>query len=91
MNQPQPGEVAVLDYGFDGVGGPRRYLPENAVLVEDYDADFATRMKGQGLWAELIRQRFLKACARLGFNRERFSFDTTAFRPPSAVGQQALF
>ena len=56
-----------------------------------YDSDFATRMKGQGLWAELIRQRFLKACARLGFNRERFSFDTTAFRPPSAVGQQALF
>ncbi len=58
---------------------------------KDYDADFATRMKGQGLWAELIRQRFEKACKRLGFNRERFTFDTTAFRRPSPVGQQALF
>ena len=38
---------------------------------KDYDADFATRMKGSGLWAELIGQRFRKAAARLGFNRER--------------------
>ena len=28
---------------------------------KDYDADFATRMKGSGLWADLIRQRFEKA------------------------------
>ncbi|MFO0960541.1 MAG: S8 family serine peptidase [Isosphaeraceae bacterium] len=36
-------KIAVLDYGFDGVGGPRRYLPENAVLVENYDADFVRK------------------------------------------------
>jgi DNA repair photolyase len=29
---------------------------------KDYDADFATRMKGSGLWADLIHQRFEKAC-----------------------------
>src|SRR5690606_181526 len=30
---------------------------------KDYDADFATRMKGEGIWADLIRQRFEKAVA----------------------------
>jgi hypothetical protein len=36
-------KVAVLDYGFDGVGGPRHYLPENTIVVEHYDADFVRR------------------------------------------------
>ena len=30
---------------------------------KDYDASFATRRTGQGLWADLIAQRFAKACA----------------------------
>ncbi|WP_213955707.1 MULTISPECIES: PA0069 family radical SAM protein [unclassified Variovorax] len=58
---------------------------------KDYDADFATRMKGSGLWAELIRQRFEKATQRIGFNRERIPMDLEAFRPPGAVGQRSLF
>ena len=58
---------------------------------KDYDADFATRMKGSGLWAELIRQRFEKATQRIGFNRERFEFDMSQFRPPSLDGQTSLF
>ncbi len=35
--------IAVLDLGFEGVGGGRRYLPENAVVVEHYDPDFVRR------------------------------------------------
>lgn len=58
---------------------------------QDYNADFATRMKGDGLWAELIRQRFQKATQRLGFNRERVELSTAAFRPGSASGQAQLF
>jgi len=58
---------------------------------KDYDSNFATRMKGQGLWADLIRQRFDKAVKRIGFNRERMSMDMTQFRRPSPVGQQSLF
>ena len=58
---------------------------------KDYDSDFATRMKGTGPWADLIAQRFRKATARLGFNRERVTLDTTAFRRPGAPGQGALF
>jgi DNA repair photolyase len=58
---------------------------------KDYDADFATRMKGTGLWADLIRQRFEKAANRIGFNRERIPLDLGAFRPPGAAGQGNLF
>ncbi|WP_137894718.1 PA0069 family radical SAM protein [Ramlibacter sp. 2FC] len=57
----------------------------------DYDGDFATRMSGQGLWSALIRQRFEKACARLGFNRQRIALDTGQFRPAAAPGQGRLF
>ncbi len=35
-------KIAVLDYGFDGVG-ERAYLPENAVVVEHYDPEFVRR------------------------------------------------
>jgi DNA repair photolyase len=58
---------------------------------KDYDADFATRMKGSGLWADLIRQRFEKATQRIGFNRDRIVLDLSAFRPPGAAGQGSLF
>jgi DNA repair photolyase len=58
---------------------------------KDYDSDFATRMKGSGPWAELIGQRFRRAAHRLGFNRERATFDTSRFRPPGVNGQASLF
>ena len=58
---------------------------------KNYDADFATRMTGRGLWADLIRQRFHKACARHGLNRERLTLDLTQFRPGLAAGQGSLF
>ena len=57
----------------------------------DYDADFATRMKGHGLWADLIKQRFEKTCRRLGLNRQRVELDLNQFRPPGAKGQASLF
>jgi DNA repair photolyase len=57
----------------------------------DYDSDFATRMKGAGLWAELISQRFAKTCFRLGLNRERIELDLSQFRPASLYGQPSLF
>lgn len=54
----------------------------------DYDADFATRMKGSGPWAALIRQRFDKACARLGLGRGRFDLRADLFEPPRRRGPQ---
>ncbi|RYG10249.1 MAG: PA0069 family radical SAM protein [Burkholderiales bacterium] len=58
---------------------------------KDYDSDFATRMKGSGPWANLLAQRFRKACRKLGFNEVRIGFDAGAFRRPGAVGQASLF
>ncbi len=58
----------------------------------DNDARFGTRMTGQGVWAQLLRQRFDKTCARLGLNRERRELDLSRFRPPRASqGQGELF
>jgi hypothetical protein len=49
-------------------------------------------MTGQGVWAQLLRQRFHKACERLGLNRERVALGLSAFRPPAAQsGQASLF
>jgi DNA repair photolyase len=58
---------------------------------KDYDADFATRMKGRGIWADLLRQRFEKACDRLGYRRERHALDASRFRPEALLAQQSLF
>jgi len=58
---------------------------------KDYDADFASRMKGKGIWADLLRQRFTKTCDRLGFNRDREPLDLSRFRPAALKGQGDLF
>lgn len=54
---------------------------------KDYDAQFGSRMQGEGIWADLFRQRFQKAIARLGINRsKRFSeLDNSRFRKPRVV------
>ena len=58
---------------------------------KDYNADFATRMQGSGLWADLLGQRFHKICAKLGLNRERVELDVAQFRPGLLSGQGSLF
>ena len=58
----------------------------------DNDSQFGSRMTGQGVWAQLLRQRFDKACTRLGLNRERVELDLSRFRRPSLqAGQGSLF
>lgn len=54
-----------------------------------YDADFKSRMRGEGLFAEMIAKRFRLACQRLRINQQRREAVTTLFRPPVAsTGQQ---
>ena len=59
----------------------------------DSAGDFSTRMKGQGLWADLLSQRFARACTRLGLNRERVELDLSRFmhHPELAGRQPGLF
>jgi DNA repair photolyase len=58
---------------------------------KDYEARFGERFTGRGVWAELLRQRFEKACARLAFERDRIELDLTQFRAPMLAGQGELF
>jgi len=73
---------------------------------KDYDSDFGKRMVGEGVWADLIRQRFTKTVERLGLGKlgSRFErLDASQFRRPLVVpaavgkastkgaGQLALF
>ncbi len=60
----------------------------------DYDARFGSRMKGEGVWAQLLQQRLAKAKARFSLDRERRQLDLSQFRKPlpiSKVGQADLF
>jgi DNA repair photolyase len=81
-----------------------QHFPERAARVmarvremrggKDYDATYGSRLKGEGVWAELLRQRYSKATARLGLNRTRVELDLTRFkrpRPPAKNGQGELF
>jgi len=80
----------------------QQHFPDRAARVmarvremrsgKDNDARFGTRMTGTGVWAQLIRQRFDKAVARLGLDRERIELDLSQFRRPAAqAGQASLF
>jgi DNA repair photolyase len=82
------------------------HVPERAARImariremrggKDYDANFAQRMRGSGVWAELIAQRVNKAAARHGLARRTAALDVSRFKPPrpsspSATMQGSLF
>jgi DNA repair photolyase len=80
----------------------QQHVPDKAARImarvrdmrggKDNDSRFGTRMTGQGVWAQLLRQRFEKACTSLGLNRTRIELDLSQFRPPGvAPGQGELF
>jgi DNA repair photolyase len=57
-----------------------------------YRSDFATRMKGTGAYAELLRSRFRLAIKRLGMDRRTWDMDCSRFRGHDApVKQLSLF
>jgi DNA repair photolyase len=56
----------------------------------DNDPDFFTRMKPQGVWADLFRTRFRLATRRLGMTGVKIDLDCSQFRRPSADGQLSL-
>ena len=70
----------------------QRHVPERAERImarvremrggHDNDSRFGSRMTGQGVWAQLLRQRFDKASARLGLGRRRIELDLSRFQPP---------
>ena len=55
---------------------------------KDYDADWGSRMKGQGPVAELMAQRFKAAKRRFGLDAPFGALDLTNFRVPPKIGDQ---
>lgn len=56
---------------------------------KDNDARFGARMRGEGEFAELIRQRFRLACRKHGLNATRdLALDTSHFAPPRMPSAQ---
>ncbi len=55
---------------------------------KDYDARWGHRFRGQGIWAELMAQRFVKAVARLGLVRDMGPLRRDLFEPPPRGGDQ---
>ncbi|MGE8132214.1 PA0069 family radical SAM protein [Novosphingobium subterraneum] len=58
---------------------------------KDNDAQFFTRMKPNGIWADLIRTRFRVACRKRGIGKAHIELDCAHFRKPSPNGQLDLF
>ncbi|WDD93396.1 PA0069 family radical SAM protein [Burkholderia sp. FERM BP-3421] len=59
---------------------------------KDYESAFGQRMKGEGIWADLLRQRFQQAVKRLGLNvRRGGALDMSLFRMPDKPRAAAPF
>jgi hypothetical protein len=54
------------------------------------DSRFGSRMRGEGPWAELIRDVFHLACRKAGIQGRGPTLSTASFRRP-AGGQRLLF
>ncbi len=56
----------------------------------DNDPAFGSRMRGQGIWADLIRARFRKACLKNGYSNAGIALRRDLFTPPETGGQMRL-
>ena len=54
---------------------------------KDYRADFGKRRRGEGIWAELIHQRFHKAVQRFGLDKQSHfqGMNPSSFRKPRSI------
>lgn len=75
------------------------HLPDRAAHVmstiqqlrggKDYDSRFGQRLRGEGVYADLLARRFALALKRYGFEGRRHPpFDLTRFVPPRAPSPQ---
>jgi len=56
----------------------------------DYTPEFGERMRGQGVYADLLAQRFGLAIRKLGLNQRRLKLRTDLFRAPAADQRQGV-
>jgi DNA repair photolyase len=58
---------------------------------KDNDPNFGSRMRGQGVWAQLIKTRMRIACHKYGLAAPHWNIRSDLFVPPSLDGQTSLF
>lgn len=51
---------------------------------KDYQSEFGQRMRGEGIFADLLAHRFKLSCLKLGMSGERTGFCTDLFSVPAA-------
>lgn len=90
-----PHEVAPLFREWLGVHYPERAGKVMGIVREmrggrDNDPNFHSRFNPQGVWADLIRARFMVACRKAGIDKARFDLDCSRFQPPELGGQLRL-
>ena len=90
-----PHEVAPLFREWLGVHYPDRASKVMGIVQSvrngrDNDPSFFSRMKPQGVWADVFRTRFRIATRRLGMNRADLKLDSSRFERPSPGGQLRL-
>ena len=56
----------------------------------DNEPGFGSRMRGEGVVADLLRRRFRLACRRFGLDDERLELDRSRFVPPEPGRQMRL-
>lgn len=88
-----PMEVAPLVRAWAEEHFPDRAAKIMARLREihggrDYDAAWGRRMRGEGIWADLVARRFRLAAARHGLDRDQPPLRCDLFRPPPRAGDQ---
>lgn len=91
-----PHEVAPLFREWLNVHFPDRASKVMGVVQsvrggKDNDAQFFTRMKPNGIWADLLRTRFRVACRKHGIGKAKIDLDCSQFKKPSPHGQLDLF
>ncbi len=91
-----PFEVAPLFREWLGVHYPDRADKVMNIIRSlrggrDNDPRFGSRMKGEGVWADLLRTRFTRALRANGIGKAAVHLRTDLFRPPETGGQMTLF
>ncbi|MGE4323075.1 MAG: PA0069 family radical SAM protein [Sphingobium sp.] len=90
-----PHEVAPLFRAWLSAHYPDRAAKVMAIIRDmrggrDNDPNFGSRMRGRGVWADLICTRFVKARRRAGFTGDRLVLRTDLFRPPEGAQMRLL-
>ncbi|MGB3739434.1 MAG: PA0069 family radical SAM protein [Pontixanthobacter sp.] len=90
-----PHEVAALFREWLNVHYPERAGKVMGIVRsirsgKDNDADFFTRLKPTGVWADLFGSRFRIASRKAGIGGGRLELDSSQFRRPEMSGQMRL-